>query len=282
MPTPPATRMASGILEIADRFDAFLFDAFGVLVLGDTAIPGAADIVSSLKSMGKSVYLMTNSAALVQCAITEKYAAMGFALSEREILTSRTVLIRSLAQFAHIGRWGAIVPARGSLEDLPGDPLTMEDDPDAFWDAEGYLFLSGHRWSHDLQERLVKRLKRKPGCLLIGNPDLVAPRETGLSVQPGYYGHDVLDRVGGDVRFFGKPYANAYEMALQAIKADHGDIDRDRIAMAGDTLHTDILGAAAAGLRTILVTDHGVLKGHDVEAAIETSGIRPDFIIPAL
>lgn len=278
----PVPRSASGILELADRFDAFLFDAFGVLVLGDTAIPGAAAIVSRLKALGKSVHLMTNSAALGQSAVAEKYAATGFPFSEREILTSRSVLVSSLSGFSRIRRWGAITPAYGSHQGLPDGLLTMDDDPATFWDAEGFLFLSGQRWTGDLQERLVERLKRKPGPLLIGNPDIVAPREDRLSIQPGYYGHDVLDRIGGEVFFYGKPYANAFDTAVEAIGTARGPTDRKRIAMVGDTLHTDILGGAAAGLRTVLVTGHGVLKGHDPAAAIEASGIRPDFVIPAL
>jgi HAD superfamily hydrolase (TIGR01450 family) len=273
---------ASGLVELADRFDAFLFDAFGVLVLGDTPIPGAAETVSRLKAMGKSVCLMTNSAALDQVAITEKYAAMGFPFSEREILTSRGVLVRALADFAHVRNWGVILPEQSSREGLPGKLATPDDAFGAFWDAEGYLFLSGQRWTGDLQRRLVERLRRRPGPVLIGNPDIVAPRETGFSIQPGYYGHDLLDKVDCDVRFYGKPYGNAFETAVGAIKAERGLADHKRIAMVGDTLHTDILGGAAAGLRTILVTSHGVLKGEEPRAAIDASGIRPDFIVPTL
>jgi ribonucleotide monophosphatase NagD (HAD superfamily) len=52
--------------------------------------------------------------------------------------------------------------------------------------------------------------------------------------------------------------------------------------MLGDTLHTDILGAAAAGMSTALVTGHGVLAGMDVDACIAESGIRPDYILPEI
>ena len=49
--------------------------------------------------------------------------------------------------------------------------------------------------------------------------------------------------------------------------------------MVGDTLHTDVLGGAAAGWRTVLVTGLGLVRELDVEAAIRESGIRPDFIV---
>jgi len=57
-------------------------------------------------------------------------------------------------------------------------------------------------------------------------------------------------------------------------------VPRARILMVGDSLHTDILGAQAAGIRSALVTGYGVLCGADVAAAIAHAGIRPDYILP--
>ena len=56
---------------------------------------------------------------------------------------------------------------------------------------------------------------------------------------------------------------------------------RERVAMVGDGLYTDVLGGLAAGLGTVLVTDHGLLKSLDWRAAIARSGIVPDYVIPA-
>jgi ribonucleotide monophosphatase NagD (HAD superfamily) len=49
--------------------------------------------------------------------------------------------------------------------------------------------------------------------------------------------------------------------------------------MVGDTLHTDILGGAAAGFKTILVTDYGLFRGHPIAPYIAASKIVPDFIV---
>ena len=76
--------------------------------------------------------------------------------------------------------------------------------------------------------------------------------------------------------FFGKPFDNAFAEVRKTLSG----FEPARCAMVGDTLHTDILGGAQCGWRTVLVTDHGILKGQDVEAAISRSGIRPDFIVP--
>jgi glycerol 3-phosphatase-2 len=47
----------------------------------------------------------------------------------------------------------------------------------------------------------------------------------------------------------------------------------------GDTLHTDILGGAAYGVKTALVTGHGLFANQNVPPYIAQSGIVPDYIM---
>ena len=66
------------------------------------------------------------------------------------------------------------------------------------------------------------------------------------------------------------------------VRARFADVAPSRICMIGDTLHTDILGAAAAGWKTALATAHGLLKGTDPTLPIARSGIVPDHILPSI
>ena len=282
MPATVGTRRVGGLLEIASDFDLFIFDAFGVLVLGDTPIDGAPTVVAALKKMGKKVIILTNAATQDAAAQFGKYSRLGFPFAREEVVSSRSILEASIPDFPDVRNWGAILPPGGSLAGLPEGAATLSDNPDRFWQAEGYLFLSSKSWTTDCQRRLIDRLAERPATVLVGNPDLVAPREYGLSLEPGYFAHDILDQVDCDVRFFGKPFANAFTTAIERVEAACGAIAPSRVAMVGDTLHTDILGGAEAGLCTILVTDHGVLKGQDVDSLIEASGIRPDIIVPSI
>ena len=51
--------------------------------------------------------------------------------------------------------------------------------------------------------------------------------------------------------------------------------------MVGDSLHTDILGGAAAGTKTALIVSHGLFR-HDAPGPyIEQFGIVPDFVVHA-
>ena len=55
-----------------------------------------------------------------------------------------------------------------------------------------------------------------------------------------------------------------------------------RIAMVGDSLHTDILGGSMAKFSTILVTDYGFFANGGYMKAIKKTKIQPDWIIPIL
>ena len=271
-----ATRHASGLLEVAGDFDGFLFDSFGVLNVGETAIPGAAACLDALRAMGKQIRVLTNAASYTGDAALQKYRRMGLDVRRAEIVSSRDVTFAHLDAVAPGLTWGAVATAEDDFADAGA--LKMFDilAQGRSWDeAQGLLFLSSARWTPALQDRLVKALTYYPRPIVIGNPDLVAPREDGLSVEPGFWAHDLHDRTGIAPRFFGKPYPEAFRIALSGMPSG-------RYAMIGDTLHTDILGGQAAGLATILVTQHGLFAGHDTAPYIAQSGIVPDINLPSI
>ena len=52
--------------------------------------------------------------------------------------------------------------------------------------------------------------------------------------------------------------------------------------MVGDSLHTDVLGASAAGLQSVLLTDYCLFRDGGAEAMIRRCGIAPDWMIARL
>lgn len=265
---------ARRLIDVAGDYDGFLFDSFGVLNVGDTAIPGAAECLSALRTMDKRFCILTNAASYGVETALAKYRRMGLDVREGEVVSSRDIAFAHLDQVAPGTAWGAIAAQEDRFEDT-GATLTdlgaMTD-----WDrVGGFLFLSSIRWNDALQGRLVNSLRNRPRPVVIGNPDLVAPREGGPSLEPGFWAHDLQDRTGIAPRFFGKPFPEAFAAGLKRLGGG-------RTAMIGDTLHTDILGGMAAGCDTILVTQHGILAGRPVASLIEDSGIVPDFILPSV
>lgn len=260
---------------VADHVDGFLLDAFGVLNVGDTAIPGAVARMADLRARGKRLCVLTNAASYTRQGALDKYRRMGFDFTAEEIVTSREVAGARLGAILPGGLWGAISASGDDLADVPARMGSVIDEPALFDRVEGFVFLSSVRWTPALHDRLLRALADHPRPLVVANPDLVAPTETGLSLEPGLFAHDVMDRLEVAVQWFGKPYPDAFDDGAARL-----GLPRDRVAMVGDTLHTDVLGGAQAGMRTVLITGHGLFRGHDAEAAIKASGLQPDFIIP--
>lgn len=268
---PASSIQATSLSDVADHVDAFVLDAFGVLNVGNSPIPGAVDRIAELRSRGKKLVVLTNAASDTREAALNKYRSLGFDFSADEVVASRDVCAARLVS-ASVNRWGAISTGIDSYADLGADVVrwTADDQPA----VDGFLMLSSARLDDETAKALREALAENNRPLFVANPDIVAPRETGLSLEPGFYAHQIADEIGIAPVFFGKPFGNAFDDVMARLPG----IAPDRVAMVGDTLHTDVLGGAAAGLRTVLVTDFGLFAGLDVDQYIARSGIVPDFI----
>lgn len=263
---------AATLADIAPLYDVFLLDAFGVLNVGETAIPGAVGRVHDLRAAGKRVLIVSNAAGLPHRALMAKYDGMGFGFAPDDVITSRMALFAGLAAVPPV-KWAAMATTDEGLETL--SPALLRDDPTVYEAAEGFLLIGSAEWTEDRQIMLEETLRRTPRPVHVGNPDIAAPREIGPSREPGYWAHRLADRTGIAPVFHGKPFTGIYDLAFARLGTPPGS----RAVMVGDSLHTDVLGAQQAGVASALVTGHGVLRGRDVARAIATSGIHPDHLI---
>lgn len=271
-------RPSRTVADIAEFYDAVLLDAFGVLNVGESPIAGAGEAIAALRSANKHVLVVTNSASFPAAAALSKYRRLGFDFAMQEVVSSRDALVAGLRDEPP-RRWGAMTHTGADLSDLGVNAGLLSDDPADYDAAEGFLLIGSSEWTAHRQELLAASLSRDPRPVLVGNPDIVAPRENGLSSEPGYYAHAAADALGLSPEFYGKPFRNIFDLAFQRLPAG---IPHNRILMVGDSLHTDILGAAAVGIHSALVTQHGFFQGRDAAAAIAQSGIVPDHVIDHL
>ena len=271
---PAAPIFARDLSEVAERWDGFVLDAFGVLNVGETPIPGAVARMAELRARGKALCVLTNAASYPKTEALRKYRKLGFDFSDHEVVSSRDVAAARIGALMPGAHWAAISQAGDSFADLPGRVGDAVADPALFDVADGVLFLSAARWTAALQARLTEALARRPIPIVVANPDLVAPREDGLSQEPGLFAHALIDALGVTAHWYGKPFADGFAdvCALTGLPPE-------RLAMVGDTLHTDVLGGRAAGMGAVLVADHGLFAGRDVRGYIARSGIVPDAVV---
>jgi HAD superfamily hydrolase (TIGR01450 family) len=260
---------------LAEDYDTFLLDAFGVLNIGETAIDGVPERVARLQEMGKRVLVVSNAAGYPHSNLMAKYARLGYNFAPEDVITSRKTILYGL-QSERMCNWGLMANqslGRADLEHL--DVTYLAEDPVAYDAAEAFILLGSAVWTDARQTCLEQSLRDTPRPVYVGNPDIVAPRETGFSTEPGSYAHRLADVTGIAPAFFGKPFGNIFDLTFERL----GAFNPNRTVMVGDSLHTDILGGQAAGLKTALIAGYGFFAGHDVAGPIAASGIHPDYIL---
>lgn len=272
MPKAVETHYAPSLSEIADRWDGFILDAFGVLNVGTTPIASAISRMAELRARGKKLCVLTNGSSAPRHLALAKYQKLGFDFTADEVVSSRDVANSALEAIAPGATWGAISMEGDDFSDLSAKVFDLTQG--AWEKADAILFLSAGRFDGQMRAKLHQAMRDRARPIVVANPDLVAPNEWGFSIEPGFWTHELLDRYDIPNHWFGKPFMDGFAAA-----AAKTGLAMDRLAMVGDTLHTDILGGKAAGMGAILVADHGLFAGHDVRPFIKASGITPDAVV---
>lgn len=275
---PASPKRASGLVEIADQFDVFVFDAFGVLNVGGTPIDGAVETIAALRKLGKQVRIITNAATFPKPRTITKFERLGFDFVDHEIYTSRMAAEEAISDKEDV-LWGVMSKSDFSPSDLSVKSVLLGTSMADYDRAEAFLFLSTWEWTSAQQDLLERSLAKQMRPIVVANPDVIAPLEDAFSTESGFCAHRVADLLDAQVEFHGKPFPSVFKM----LERDLPPIEnRKRICMIGDTLHTDVLGGAAMGWSTILVADHGLFRGHDPVPYVDQSAIVPDWIVPSI
>lgn len=275
MSIAPHTTLAA----LADRYDAFFIDQFGVLRDDDGAYPGANAALLRLKSLGKTVVILSNSGRSGDYN-GDRLVKLGFDRSGFDhFLTSGDVAHHILAQEtgekADVTR--CLTISSGGDRNL-AERLGFESVEDAA--LADIVIISGSEAERiplsTYRDRLRPAAERGIPCYCT-NPDrhkLVKGGGTAPGAGSIALAYEAL---GGPVRWFGKPHPAIYKQAQSLL----GTIAADRIVCIGDSIEHDIAGAAGAGLASCLVRT-GILAATPESAlapVCETHGARPDFLM---
>ena len=221
-------------LSLAARHDALLVDLDGTLIRGSQPIPGAAE---ALANAGLPVVYVTNNASRSPRDTADHLRSLGFSAGADDVMTSAQAAVVMAADHVDPGA-RVLVVGHDSFRDLARQAgyevvLSADDDPEVVLQG-----LSRELTWSDLAE----------GCLAIrrgvpwvaSNVDATLPTERGL--LPG----------NGSL-VAGKPAAGVLTAAADLVGST-------RPLVIGDRLDTDIQGAVAAGMPSLMVLTgvHGV------------------------
>lgn len=266
------TQIISGIGDIADRYDAFILDQWGVLHDGVTAAPGAITAVDVLSQAGKKIVILSNSGKPSEDSHT-RMAGMGFRRDTyldivtsgdtvRQCLTERSdSFYQGLGQAFAIFAWD---DHRGIVEGLGYDEVSSLQDAD-FLLCTGTDRLSLDAYREDLTKALDLGLP-----MICANPDRVSVQPDGsLRICPGALA-ELYETMGGTVRWHGKPNREIYAQCHRVADGWGAAIG------VGDSLIHDVKGAHDSGLDALFISS-GVHKD-EIGPQAESDTLAPVFL----
>lgn len=267
----------AGVRDLAERFDVFILDQFGVLRDSTTPYPGAVDALKHLKAAGKRSLLLSNSgkrsapneARLVKLGF--EAGSWSFFLSSGEVAWHR--LKRSLTD--RDGLRCLLIARDGDRSAVDGLPLRLVD---SGADADIVLLSASEGDRYDLEHyrRLLEPAALRGIECICTNPDKVMLTPVGPRFGAGRIA-ELYAELGGPVTWIGKPFPEIYAAALDML----GDPAKSRVVCVGDSIEHDIAGGQGAGLSTALVTTGILDRASPAERArlFAEHGATPDFLL---
>jgi HAD superfamily hydrolase (TIGR01459 family) len=266
----PDARSCKGLREVADRYDGFVIDQWGVLHDGVAAYPGAIECLQRLRALDKTVIILSNSGKRAAANIV-RLAAMGFgSASYTEFLTSGEVARNKLIEradpfYRRLGERCLLLSNDGDRSIVEGVDVELVDSVE----AADFILLAGIDGSKPLAtyEAMLECGIDRGLLLLCANPDLLRISGQDLAHSSGALAHR-YELLGGHIHYVGKPYPEVYTECRNLFARR----DATRVLAIGDSLQHDIVGGAEAGFDTMLVMT-GIHRP-DFAAAEDDAAIR--------
>jgi HAD superfamily hydrolase (TIGR01459 family) len=271
-----------GLNEVADQFDLYLVDQYGVLHDGIAACPGAIEAMTRIASPRRKLVVLTNSGKSA-VANQARLAALGFAGSGYDVVSSGEVALQGVkagafGQGLATGSDICVIGRAGDSYAFCSDDFTLVRRPE---DA-AYLVIAGSdapRTSLDAYRSALTDAAQLRVPAICINPDITMIRDGLLIPAPGAIARIYQD-LGGRVDYVGKPYQAIFRSA----HALSDQVPAGRVVMIGDSPEHDVAGARSLGFATLLVRTgiHSDLSEQELMRLCASHGGAPDFLIESL
>jgi len=240
------------------QIQGVIFDIDGVLEYQGRTYPGALEAIETLHGRGKLLRFLTNSTLKSRRSAAARLQQKGFPVSVEEVITASAATAMYLKQAGARSIWLMLDrEGREEFQDFQHDAGAPE-----------YVVVGDNRSSFDFEHlnhalRLIQH-----GAKLVGmQSELIDSSMGDLELNVGSW-VGMLERAAGvQAVYIGKPNPYGFQLTLQTMQ-----LEPARVLMVGDRMSTDIVGAHALGLKTLLVC-----SGEFTPADLE-SGPAPDYV----
>ena len=253
----------------------YVFDLDGVMYLGETAIPYAAEAIRRLTQAGRRVYFLTNNSGRTRQDYQEKLARVnGLDIAESQIYTSAYATALYLKARGAAGQSVFVIGETGLAHELAASggliPVTVADSV-PFQTIDYVVVGIDKQFTYDKLRFAHAAITRGHAQFIATNRDSTFPMEDGEIPGGGSLVAALATAAGREPVTVGKPETHGYEALLQA-----AGVAAAQSVMIGDRLDTDIALGNRAGAHTVLVLT-GVTSADAAEKA--PAAWRPERII---
>ena len=255
-----------GLRSIVENYDIFYIDLWGVVHNGIALYKNAIEALEEITKANKDYVLLTN-APRPNSSVNLFLEKMGMKKEIREKVYSSgeaalSYLKKNLLddKFYHVG------PSRDFdlfLDFKKNKTLEIEESK--------YLLCTGlfEEQSDDLnyyRELLKEHINKKMICT---NPDLIVDKGNRRELCAGSVAL-VFEKMGGEVIYFGKPFPEVYNQAINN--------EGKRILSIGDNLNTDIKGANLLNFNSLLISN-GVHRDEIKKEGIDVISKKYEVVV---
>jgi len=243
--------------------ELFLLDMDGTIYLDNELFDGSLDFINTLINKNiKYVFLTNNSSSSLQNYVN-KLKRIGVPATEENIFTSGMAMGVYLNQ-NHPNKKVYLVGTKALKNELSTYKINLVDDnPDIV--VIGF----DRELTYEKLEKACKYLD-DGAIFLATNPDYVCPIANKRYIPDcGSMCDMITNATGKKPTYIGKPSPMMINLLQSKYK-----INKEKIAMVGDRVYTDIKAGVNANVKTICV-----LSGESTMETIENSDVKPDLIL---
>ncbi|OBG45654.1 HAD-IIA family hydrolase [Mycolicibacterium fortuitum] len=252
--------------SLARQHDCLLLDLDGTVFRGHEPTVGA---IESLAAVESRVLYVTNNASRAPAQVAEHLRELGFAAGADDVVTSAQSAAHLLA--AHLPQESKVLVV--GTDALAGEVSKVGLRPVRMFDDAPVAVVQGHSPDTGWPDLAEAALAIRAGALWVAaNVDLTLPSERGLLPGNGSMVAALRVATGQDPLVAGKPQPTLMNDALS-----RGTFTTPLVV--GDRLDTDIAGAVAAGLPSLMVLT-GVSTAAEAVHAVPAE--RPQYLAPDL
>ncbi|MDX6372661.1 MAG: glycerol-phosphatase [Nocardioidaceae bacterium] len=261
---PMQGSLGSSTEPLVQRYDLAMLDLDGVVYVGSDAVPGAPERVAAARAAGMRVAFITNNASRPPEVVAEHLRELGVEAGPDDVVTSAEAAARVLTERLGAGARVVVLGGQGLADAVAEAGLVrveVEDDADAVVTGYGPDVLWG--------EIMRAAVRIQDGLWWVAsNTDLTFPTTFGVAPGHGVLVETLRRFTGVEPVVAGKP---ARPLLDETVRRCGGE----RPLMVGDRLDTDIEGAHAAGIDSLLVMTGVTGLAELVAAGAE---LRPTYI----